>query len=206
MSPDNAILRNCLTSGPLTLDNGANHAYLGGNAMFGTVDRLKKPDRMPGFTDAGGTYPAKPYYLGSDDVFAESGIWTKSEGEGNIRAANWHVPAGEVPGDLESVPLTLWGAGLIVLERPTGDLDVDCAIPALRRLGPLDSSSSTGKRAASTDPDPERHELIANPGQELEAPSPPVGPEPARQDLQSERERSRRPPRRRPGESSSLPI
>jgi len=136
--PHNTLIRNCLTSGPLTLDNGANNAYIGGNAMFGTLERLQEPDRMPEFTDAGGTYPAQPYYTGDDDIFEDFGIWVKNEGAGNTKVANWHVPTDGVPGGLDTVPNTLWGASRTVLESPIGDLYADCGIPALRRLGRLD--------------------------------------------------------------------
>ena len=136
--PYNHIFRNCVTTSQLSLANRANRSNVFGNAMFGTLADLRRPDRMPTFRDRFGGAEAQPYdTFGSDGLFSGDGVDDTVGDPTNRVFANWHVPNGSAPPNFAALPSSYFGANNPVLAQRTGNVNTDCSIPALSRLGPL---------------------------------------------------------------------
>lgn len=139
--PFNTIIRNCLSSGPLTLRNGVREAFVGANAMYGSNDLLRQrtmpaipPPTVP-------NSPEQPYLRGDVDIFGPDGtLQFPDMGPDNTIVFNWHVIRGIPSPDFDAVPTNLYASSndqAPILQSRTGDVNVDCDMPALQRLGDL---------------------------------------------------------------------
>ena len=83
--PYNTILRNCLTSGPVTLDGPTRDERVIGNAMFGSNDELRSR-LMPAFETLDNPRP----YLLYNDVFDEDGVLILDPSDNLTLHQNWY--------------------------------------------------------------------------------------------------------------------
>lgn len=134
----NVVLRNCLTSGPLTLENVPVMQYLAGNAMYGSDAQLMNTYMPP-------VLPQKLYtraYLeANSSLFDNDGIiFTSAIAKAPVALGNWYrnqlwsdglpqVTDIQIPATLYSSNTHNFLAGPI-----SGYWPDDCRIPALQRL------------------------------------------------------------------------
>lgn len=134
----NVVLRNCLTSGPLTLENVPAVQYLAGNAIFGSDGQLMNtlmPPVLPQLPQA------RPYLDSNESLFDLDGIvFTSTAAQAPIAIGNWHGgrrwSRGAPDDSMAGLPSTLYGNGRsIILNDPiSGYWPDDCRIPAVQRL------------------------------------------------------------------------
>lgn len=128
----NTVLRNCLTSGPLTVANDADHQWLLGNAMYGTNEALRSKT-MPAVEGS-----SARAYLQFGDVFDEDGIAELTPIPNTWASGNFYLGAKHSGGasltrstPTRQIPTSLYGSTLSpILTNPTGSVAVDCQIPA----------------------------------------------------------------------------
>jgi len=133
----NAVVRNCLTSGPLTLENSPFRQTFLGNAMYGSDAQLQSTQMPPVLPQAP---DAKPYLNSGETLFDADGVTLVGEvavtpiGFDNwYNAQRWAV--GIDTDSPTSVRASYYGSGFAaILDSPiSGEWQTDCAIPAVLR-------------------------------------------------------------------------
>ena len=138
----NAVLRNCLTSGPLTVENVPAVQYLAGNALYGSDARLMDTFMPPVLPEL---LQSRPYLLPGENLFDEDGIvLTSLQAVTPVARANWHAgrrwSQGTPDASALTLPRTLFGSNQpVFLDDPiSGYWPEDCRIPAVGRLDDRD--------------------------------------------------------------------
>ncbi|MFW2383825.1 MAG: glycosyl hydrolase family 28-related protein [Acidimicrobiales bacterium] len=114
--PNNAIVRNCFTSGPPTLKNGPEAALLIGNTVLGTNDTLRQRV-MPAVEWSG----PRPYTKSS--LFDDDGVLVQGDAPGLVLDGNWF--GGSVSGSA-TPPRSAFSTAERVPETPSGSYRSDC--------------------------------------------------------------------------------
>lgn len=127
----NMIHRNCLTSGPLTVDNSPDATqYLIGNVMYGSDDRLRLTIMPPVLPE---TPNPRPYLGTGSTLFGPGGITLSPVARAPVLSDNWHAGT---RGDVTITPRNSY-YGSAFPPAPdtviTGNWLSDCAIPAVAR-------------------------------------------------------------------------
>lgn len=112
--PDNAIVRNCFTSGPVTLKNTPQRAVIRGNSILGTNDALKR-STMPAVEWA------DPRAYTKSDLFDADGVLIQGDAPGLAIEGNWHN--GTVDG---ASPRSAFALVELTPATPTGNAETDC--------------------------------------------------------------------------------
>lgn len=133
---ENTVLRNCLTSGPLTIENAPVTQVLLGNAMYGSDAQLKQTVMPPILPER----PApRPYLEPNGSRFERDGLaritsnWSPPFAVGNwYNGQRWTNGVADTA-NLE-IPDTLFGNTQTILNDPvSGQWQADCALPAVKR-------------------------------------------------------------------------